>query len=101
MQDEKKIHKKGQGKTSMAKAKKKASPPPYYPKVPNISESYQDVDDQMQYETQYQLRQSRAPNMFTEPVHGLENMSLSGKFLLIHAYRNMKMWNNRSSTRGF
>ena len=85
----------------MAKVKKKASLSPYYLEVPNIKESYQDVDDQMQYETQDQLRQSRAPNMFTEPVHGLENMSLSGKFLLIHAYRNMKMWNNHSSTRGF
>ena len=85
----------------MAKVKKKASLSPYYLEVPNIKESYQDVDDQMQYETQYQVRQSRAPNMFTEPVHGLENMSLSGKFLLIHAYRNMTLWNNHSSTRGF
>ena len=40
MQDEKKNHIKGQGKPSMAKAKKKASPPPYYPEVPNINESY-------------------------------------------------------------
>ena len=38
---------KGQGKTPMAKAKKKASPPPYYPEVPNINESYQDVNDKM------------------------------------------------------
>ena len=89
MQDEKKNHIKGQGKPSMAKAKKKASPPPYYPEVPNINESYQDVDDQMQYETQDQLCQSKAPNMSTEPVQGLENMPLPCKFLMIHAYRNM------------
>ena len=29
--------------------------------------------------------------MFTEPVQGLENMSLPCKFLMIHAYRNMTM----------
>ena len=42
----------------------------------------------MQYETQDQFRQSKAPNMSTEPVQGLENMSLPCKFLMIHAYRN-------------
>ena len=73
----------------MAKVKKKASLSPYYLEVPNIKESYQDVDDQMKYENQDQLCQSKAPNMSTEPVQGLENMPLPCKFLMIHAYRNM------------
>ena len=70
MQDEKKIHKKGQGKTSMVKVKKKASLSPYYTEVPNINELYRDVGDQMQYESQDQPLQSKAPDISTKSDQG-------------------------------